>query len=191
MNQVLSTLANEDIPTHKGGNDMEKHTKRLYIITIANFILFVLMLLFCFQNKEIDVDGLCIDCIGESGTTDILFMGFLINILQVVFAAIMCICLRWFRKPDGNLGIAVFSVINMILSFWQVFWFISCSVDFGTGHGSPTTARGQLIVDMLEIQVSTVKVMNIVMIIVNILLLICVRTWYATEKKKLYEYLNS
>ena len=168
---------------------MKKITNTVVILTIINLVTLLVMLFFCYHNWTLDIPGMCDECMVDSGISFRLFVGFGTVLIQIVASVIMCICLHWFIKYDGNIGHVVSCVVNLFLSVVQFMLFFD-EMDV-TIHSQPPTKADAMALDMLLVQFDVAKILSAALIILNIMIIVFVRLWYVKQRKELLKYLNS
>lgn len=134
------------------------------------------MLLFCYRNLPIeDIPGICTECMAERMTSINMFLGRIINIIQIVLVLSMCIVLNDFKKGKDNYSFPILSGMTMILSGINLLLFLWLGA---YGHG-------EMGVEMIELdaQFTSARVISAILIFLNIILLIFVKLWYYEEKK--------
>lgn len=145
---------------------MSDSNKKVKKLTKLNLILSIIMLLFCFRNWQVDIEGVCEEC--ASDFMWLFIMGFFFLIIQIVIGTIMCCLLIKQEKKWKFILLIIFAVINIFPALMQVVIFLE-NVEFIRCGNLSSAALIEI--KKLEIQFVVARIINFGLVVLNIFLI--------------------
>lgn len=170
---------------------MEKKNKILKIIFIVNVIILVASYIFCFQNPQMDVPGICVECCW--GRQIPFRLGTILAIGQAIALIVGGIMASLPRSKGRYITINVMSIICVCFAALQVLLFLL--EPNLSNHGREFTGKTLEMINMYKLQFNVQKIVNIILAMIQIIAIVIanneLKSLEKEQRDKNQEYYNS
>lgn len=157
-------------------------SKIIKILTILNICILLGMALFCFQNSDLNIDGICDECCIY--TEEIFTFSKIVLVLQAIVVIAM---FRQSRKSEERSKYGFVSGLAWIGIFLAL-------IQLGAFYINPgASAHGRKIkaIEMMDMQIEVAMITSLVLVVANIILLVSAKMFIHQSDKEYINELNS